>query len=151
RNDILCLQDSSALAQQVRQRPQLPEGTRGVLYAPTFRDGARDRRGISFELPFDLEHFARELGDDVILLLRMHVLIADRLAVPEELRRRVIDASRYPDIQELMLISDVLVTDYSSVFFDYALLGRPMVFHAYDLESYRDNLRGFYLDYESEV
>ncbi len=151
RNDILCLQDSSALAEEVRQRLQLPEGKRVVLYAPTFRDDARDRRGFSFELPFDLERFAREMGDDVVLLLRMHVLIADRLAVPEELRHRVIDASRYPDIQELMLISDVLVTDYSSVFFDYALLGRPMVFHAYDLESYRDNLRGFYLDYESEV
>lgn len=151
RNDILCLTDTSTLTEQVRQRLQLPEGKRVVLYAPTFRDDARNQRGFSFELPFDLARFAQEMGEDVVLLLRMHVLIADRLTVPPELKHQVIDASRYLDIQELMLVSDVLVTDYSSVFFDYALLGRPMIFHAYDLESYRDSLRGFYLDYEAEV
>lgn len=151
RNDVLCRQETSTLAEQVRQRLQLPAGKRVVLYAPTFRDDVRSRRGFSFELPFDLERFGQEMGEDVVLLLRMHVLVADRLAVPTALKHQVIDASRYPDIQELMLVSDVLVTDYSSVFFDYALLGRPMVFHAYDLERYRDTLRGFYLDYESEV
>lgn len=151
RNDILCAQDSSTLVEQVRQRLQLPEGKRVVLYAPTFRDDSKGRRGFSFELPFDLERFAEEMDDDVVLLLRMHVLIADRLVVPEHLQHRVVDASRYPDIQELYLVSDVLVTDYSSVFFDYALLRRPMVFHAYDLDNYRDQLRGFYLDYQSEV
>lgn len=151
RNDILCAPDSSALVEQVRQRLQLPDGKRVVLYAPTFRDDSKGQRGFSFELPFDLERFAEEMDDDVVLLLRMHVLIADRLTVPEHLRHRVVDASRYPDIQELYLVSDVLVTDYSSVFFDYALLRRPMVFHAYDLDNYRDQLRGFYLDYTAEV
>ena len=151
RNDILLAPDSSALAETVRQKIQLPSGKRVVLYAPTFRDNSKDRRGFSFDLPFDLERFAYEMGDDVVLLLRMHVLIAGRISVPEHLRDRVIDVSAYPEIQELFLVSDVLVTDYSSVFFDYALLRRPMVFHAYDLESYRDDLRGFYLDYESEL
>ncbi|WP_245634535.1 CDP-glycerol glycerophosphotransferase family protein [Janibacter limosus] len=151
RNDILCAPDSSTLVEQVMQRLQLPEGKRIVLYAPTFRDDSKGRRGFSFELPFDLERFAQEMGDDVVLLLRMHVLIADKLVVPKHLRHRVVDVSKYPDIQELYLISDVLVTDYSSVFFDFALLERPMVFHAYDLDKYRDQLRGFYLDYPSEV
>jgi CDP-glycerol glycerophosphotransferase len=59
--------------------------------------------------------------------------------------------SHYPEVQELYLASDALVTDYSSVFFDFAQLRRPMIFYAYDLVSYRDRLRGFYLDYESEV
>ena len=151
RNDVLCSEPAPGLLDQVRQRIQLPEGKKVVLYAPTFRDDSKGRRGFSFELPFDLERLVEELGDDVVLLLRMHVLIADRVAVPDNLRRHVIDVSHYPEIQELYLVSDVLVTDYSSVFFDYALLRRPMIFHAYDLESYRDHLRGFYLDYEAEV
>jgi CDP-glycerol glycerophosphotransferase len=81
----------------------------------------------------------------------MHVLIGGRLEIPAELRDVVRDVSSYPEIQELYLISDVLVTDYSSVFFDYASLGRPIVFYAYDLEKYRGTLRGFYLDYEKEL
>lgn len=151
RNDILSSPRSEAIAEQVRQKVQIPKGKRVVLYAPTFRDNSRDRRGFAFELPFDLERFAREAGEDTVLLLRMHVLIAGRLQIPEHLRERVIDVSRYPEIQELFLVSDVLVTDYSSVFFDYALLRRPMIFHAYDLETYRDDLRGFYVDYEATV
>ncbi|GAA3607654.1 CDP-glycerol glycerophosphotransferase family protein [Marihabitans asiaticum] len=151
RNDILVAPHSEATRETVRQRLQLAEGTRAVLYAPTFRDDAKGGRGFSFDLPFDLERVVAALPDDVVLLLRMHVLIANRLQIPEHLAGRVVDASRYPDIQELYLVSDVLVTDYSSVFFDYALLRRPMIFHAYDLDSYRDDLRGFYLDYEAAV
>lgn len=61
------------------------------------------------------------------------------------------DVSGYPDIAELYLISDLLITDYSSVFFDYANLRRPMLFFTYDLEKYRDILRGFYMDMEEEL
>jgi CDP-glycerol glycerophosphotransferase len=62
-----------------------------------------------------------------------------------------LNVSAYPDITELYLVSDVLVTDYSSAMFDYAVTGRPMVFFAYDLAEYRDNLRGFYFDFEAEA
>ena len=84
-------------------------------------------------------------------MLRMHVLVSNAVSIPESLRHRIIDVSSHPDIQELYLASDVLITDYSSVFFDYSLLRRPIIFYAYDLENYRDNLRGFYLDYESAL
>jgi CDP-glycerol glycerophosphotransferase len=57
----------------------------------------------------------------------------------------------YPDITELFLVSDILVTDYSSVMFDFAPTGKPMLFFTYDLEQYRDNLRGFYFDFEAEA
>jgi CDP-glycerol glycerophosphotransferase len=60
----------------------------------------------------------------------------------------VYDVSLYPEIMELFLITDVLITDYSSMMFDFANTGRPMLFFTYDLESYRDNLRGFYFDFE---
>jgi CDP-glycerol glycerophosphotransferase len=63
----------------------------------------------------------------------------------------VYNFSKYDDIAELYLISDLLITDYSSVFFDYANLKRPILFFTYDLEKYRDTLRGFYIDIETEV
>ncbi len=61
------------------------------------------------------------------------------------------NVTRYPDISELFLVSDILLTDYSSVMFDYASTGRPMLFFTYDLADYRDNLRGFYFDFEAEA
>jgi CDP-glycerol glycerophosphotransferase len=61
------------------------------------------------------------------------------------------NVSSYPDIRDLYLVSDVLVTDYSSVMFDFVNTGRPMLFFTWDLEDYRDNLRGFYFDFEKEA
>jgi CDP-glycerol glycerophosphotransferase len=86
-----------------------------------------------------------------VLLLRMHVHIKNRIEIPTHLRHLVHDVSSYPDIQELYLASDMLITDYSSVFFDYAVLRRPILFYAPDLELYRDTLRGFYLDYDKDL
>ncbi len=60
------------------------------------------------------------------------------------------DVSEYPDIAELYLAADIMITDYSSVMFDYAHLKRPMLFFTYDLEHYRDTLRGFYFDFEQD-
>jgi CDP-glycerol glycerophosphotransferase len=71
--------------------------------------------------------------------------------VPETADGFVRDVSRYPDMTELLLAADVLVTDYSSVMFDYASTGRPMLFFTYDLEAYRDEERGFNLDFEQRA
>ncbi len=148
RNDVLALGRRSDAGSTIRERLGLPHGRRVVLYAPTFRDDQSTGTGrFGFELPLDLEAFQRRFGADTVLLLRMHVLIANRLAIPESVAGCVRDVSGYPEVQELLLASDVLVTDYSSVLFDYAILRRPIVFYAYDLEHYRDTLRGFYLDY----
>src|SRR5699024_11465680 len=73
-----------------------------------------------------------------------------KIRVPKD-SETITDVTRLPDIQELYLASDMLVTDYSSVFFDYSLLKRPISFYAYDLEKYRQELRGFYLDYSTEL
>ncbi|MFL4479661.1 CDP-glycerol glycerophosphotransferase family protein [Paeniglutamicibacter sp. ORCA_105] len=152
RNDPLLRPESSVRAQEIKAALGIPEGHKVVLYAPTFRDDASNGKGrFTFELPFDLEAFNERFGEDTVLLLRMHVLVSSGLRIPEELRGRIINASAYPEIQDLYLASDVLITDYSSVFFDFALLRRPILFFAYDLENYRDNLRGFYLDYEKEL
>ena len=151
RNDILVSDKAPAIREHTRAQLGLGK-QRAILYAPTFRDNQKNARGkLAFQLPFDLETFAQQMPDDTVLLLRMHSLIASRIQIPEHLRDRVKDVSSYSDIQELFLASDALITDYSSVFFDAAVLRYPIVFFAYDLEDYQQNLRGFYLDYMKDL
>ncbi len=152
RNDSLLGDDREQLAAVVRSRLGIRPGTRVILYAPTFRDDqARGGNRFDFRMPFDVAAVSERLGPDTVLLLRMHILVSSQLIIPAQCTERVFDVSAYPEIQELYLASDALVTDYSSAFFDYALLRRPIVFHAYDLDDYRDRLRGFYLDYRTEL
>jgi CDP-glycerol glycerophosphotransferase len=82
--------------------------------------------------------------------VRAHVNLKEALVTGVS-DSRVIDVTMYPDIADLLLIADVLVTDYSSAMFDFAVTGRPMLFFTYDLERYRDRLRGFYFDFEAEA
>jgi len=152
RNDVFHRPDRDEIAEKVRRSLGIRPGTTVVLYAPTFRDDQGLGQGrFAHALPWNLEHFHDLLGQNTVLLLRMHALVRADLEIPERCSTSVLDVSTHPEIQELCLASDVLVTDYSSVLFDYANLRRPMVFYAYDLESYRDRLRGFYLDYERDL
>jgi CDP-glycerol glycerophosphotransferase len=151
RNDVLVRPERDELARRVRHRLSIGDDKTVVLYAPTFRDDQKSGDRFTFSLPLDLERFAERFGDDHVLLLRMHVLVRGGVEIPDAIAGTVMDVSGYPEVQELFLASDVLVTDYSSVFFDYANLRRPMLFYAYDLESYRDTLRGFYLDYDADL
>ncbi|WP_229664206.1 CDP-glycerol glycerophosphotransferase family protein [Brevibacterium sediminis] len=152
RNDVLRGPDTDEIRAGVRRRLSIPRERTVVLYAPTFRDDQPTTRGrFAFQWPFDPQDFVERFGDDVTLLVRTHFLINTKLEIPEELKAHIIDVSGFPDINELFLASDMLVTDYSSSFFDYSVLERPIIFFAYDLENYRDNLRGFYLDYETEL
>jgi CDP-glycerol glycerophosphotransferase len=151
-NDLLSRGDTPELAARVRDRLGLPAGKRVVLYAPTWRDNqvyANGRR-YRFDMRLDLERAWRELGQDHVFLIRGHHHMADD--VPAGLRDGfVVNVTAYPDISELYLVADVLVTDYSSAMFDYAVTGKPMVFFTYDLAEYRDKLRGFYFDFEAEA
>jgi CDP-glycerol glycerophosphotransferase len=152
RNDLLSRADTAEVAARVRARLGLPDGKRVVLYAPTWRDNqvyANGRR-YRFDMRLDLERAWRELGPDYVFLIRGHHHMADD--VPAGMRADfAINVTAYPDITELFLVSDVLVTDYSSAMFDYAVTGRPMLFFTYDLAEYRDSLRGFYFDFEAEA
>lgn len=152
RNDILNNSDMHKVGESVRRKLDLPEGKKVLLYAPTFRDDQNiSGNRFGFALPFDLERFAAEFGEEYVLLLRMHVVVTSRITIPDHLSEAVRDVSAYDDINELYLASDALITDYSSVFFDYSILERPIIFFAYDLENYRDHLRGFYLDYNADL
>jgi CDP-glycerol glycerophosphotransferase len=151
RNDVLSRDESGAVAASVRRRLGLPDGKRVVLYAPTWRDNQYYASGrYRFDLRLDLERAWQVLGPDYVVLVRGHHHTADDAPAGQR-RGFALDVSRYPEVSELFLASDVLVTDYSSVMFDFAVTGRPMIFFTYDLDQYRDELRGFYFDLEAEA
>ncbi|HZC42334.1 MAG TPA: bifunctional glycosyltransferase family 2 protein/CDP-glycerol:glycerophosphate glycerophosphotransferase [Streptosporangiaceae bacterium] len=149
RNDVLAR--GEPVAGQIRRRLGIPDGKRVVLYAPTWRDNQFYASGkYRFDLRLDLERAWQVLGSDYVVLVRGHHHMASD--VPASSRPGfVINVTAYPDISELFLISDVLITDYSSAMFDFAVTGRPMLFFTYDLAAYRDQLRGFYFDLEAEA
>jgi CDP-glycerol glycerophosphotransferase len=152
RNDIFYrdVEREHAVA-AARRRLHLPEGKRVILYAPTWRDNDFDSSGrYLFNLKLDLERMYRDLGDDSVLLIRGHQLVASAIDA-SMFGGFVRNVSFYPDIRELYLLADVLITDYSSVMFDFVNTGRPMLFFTWDLDAYRDDLRGFYFDFEKEA
>jgi CDP-glycerol glycerophosphotransferase len=144
RNDRLVNATDAEVA-AVRGRLGLAPGVRVILYAPTWRDDQHDSRsGYIYRQPLDIGQLRAALGDGWVLLYRAHYLVTNVIDFAGH-DGFVRDVSRIDDINELCLASDVLITDYSSVYFDYALLDRPMVFYMYDLERYASALRGFYL------
>ncbi|MGW0535765.1 bifunctional glycosyltransferase/CDP-glycerol:glycerophosphate glycerophosphotransferase [Streptomyces sp. NPDC003032] len=150
RNDVLFGDDRQKVAERVRRELDIAPGKRIVLYAPTYRDHLAYSPGrFRYEPALDFRAAESVLGDDHVLLVRKHPLTAGRL--PGARAPFVRDVSAHPRAAELLLIADVLVTDYSSLMFDFAHTGRPMLFHAYDLEHYRDTVRGFYLDFETSA
>ncbi|MEG9547555.1 CDP-glycerol glycerophosphotransferase family protein [Streptomyces baarnensis] len=145
RNDLLYAPDRDKVAAAVRAQLAIPEGRRVVLYAPTWRDDQPRQGGrYGLDLRLDLEQARQALGEDQVLLVRRHYLVGGSVPDTDFVR----DVSRHPDVAELLLISDALVTDYSSIMFDFAQTGRPMLFHTHDLAHYRDTLRGFCFDFE---
>jgi CDP-glycerol glycerophosphotransferase len=140
RDDILRTGDGAA----VRKRLGIAKAATVILYAPTWRD---DRPGKVDHL--DVAHFSREIGPRFVTLIRGH----SRTLGPgtEIIADGVLDVTSYPDISDLFLVADILVTDYSSVMFDFSVTGKPIYFYTPDLEHYRDDLRGFYFDLIAEA
>lgn len=150
RNDEL-INTTADQIKALKEKMGIPQDKKVVLYAPTYRDNSFITTGkYTFKLPFSLQKFQEQYGKDTILILRMHYLIANQIDV-SDFKDCVLNLSDYPNISELYLVSDLLITDYSSVFFDYAYLKRPILFYPYDYEMYKNELRGFYLDYEHEL
>lgn len=145
RNDLLSGPRRDEVRAAARARLGIVDGCTAVLYTPTWRDDlVFDPSTPDFELPIDLDRFTARLGEDHVLLVRLHGMVKDRFQ--PRTGQAVIDVSSVADPAELYLAADVMVTDYSSSMFDFAITGRPMILFAYDLEHYRDDLRGFYED-----
>ena len=151
RNDPMHSDHIEEDMEKIKEKLNLPKDKKIILYAPTWRDDEFYGSGkYKFTLKLDLQKMQEELSDDYIVILRTHYYIADIIDI-SEFEGFAYNFSKYPDIVDLYLVSDILITDYSSVFFDYAGLKRPMLFFTYDIAKYRDTLRGFYFDIEKEV
>ena len=126
-------------AEMIRDRLGIAPGLSVLLYAPTWRDDRPDHVDH-----LDVARFAELLGEDYVTLIRGH----SRTLLPgEDVRAsNVLDVTGYPDVSELFLVADALITDYSSVMFDFTVTGKPVFFFTPDLEHYRQKLRGFYFD-----
>ncbi|KRO26183.1 glycosyl glycerophosphate transferase [Pediococcus argentinicus] len=150
RNDEL-INASQKDIEQLKTKLKIPKNKKVILYAPTFRDDQFYKIGkYKFSLPFKLDDFEKQFGMNTVLILRMHYLIANEIDV-SKYKNVVFDFSNYSNVSDLYLVSDMLITDYSSVFFDYAYLKRPILFYPFDFDNYKDKLRGFYLDYQSDL
>ncbi|MGW6209059.1 bifunctional glycosyltransferase/CDP-glycerol:glycerophosphate glycerophosphotransferase [Streptomyces sp. NPDC055089] len=150
RNDILRRPGMEHRAEEIRRRIGLPAGKRVIMYAPTWRDDQYYAPGkYKFDFRIDLEDARARLGDDHVLMVRRHPNVVD--PVPGAGDGFVFDVSDYPDMADLSLITDVMITDYSSLMFDYVNTGRPILFFTYDLDHYRDTLRGFYFDFANSA
>jgi len=150
RNDILNDANRASIEPKVRSTLGLPEDRKILLYAPTFRDDQLYGPGrYRFANPLDTKMLQDSLSDRYILLVRNHYNVVDEIANAGN--GFVWDVSKYPSVEELLISADVLITDYSSLMFDFAHLSRPMVFYVDDIEHYRDELRGFYFNFETDA
>lgn len=149
RNDVLSSVDAPCVREETRRRLGIAPDAFVVLYAPTWRDNQRVGQVFDKVLFLETDKVLSGIAGSVVLVRGHYNSI--KAAESVDPGRRVIDVTRYPDIAHLYLAADALVTDYSSVFFDFALVDKPMAFLAPDLDAYRDDNRGFYLDYHETV
>ncbi len=121
------------------------KGKSRILFAPTFR--GKDASTAHYDYSrLDFARLYETCGESSVLLFRMHHFVQDPVPIPHEYADRLIDFSHYPDTNDLLHCIDMLVTDYSSIIYEFSLLDRPMLFYAYDLEHYAST-RGFHHDY----
>ena len=140
--------DLSKLKEDFCKKYNVSNDKKIILYAPTFRDEEKFNNVFDF---LDLEKFNEKLGDDYILALRLHPKIKDYYRGDISSKGKYVDVSDWDSEQELMLISDMLITDYSSIMIEYCVLNRPIIFFTYDLDSYLASERGFYYDFKDTV
>ncbi len=149
RNDCLLNVDEKQV-KALKEELGIPMDKKVLLYAPTWRDNNYTMKGFQFELEVNFALWKEILGDEYVVLFKPHYLIVTKFDM-EAYEGFVYLMNANMDIATLYPLADVLVTDYSSVFFDYAILKRPIYFYMYDLENYRDELRGFYIDINSDL
>jgi CDP-glycerol glycerophosphotransferase len=145
RNDPLHTANDPGVTEEMRLRLGLPPDRKILLYAPTFR---RYPRALTFGNPanaprIDLKYFGEQLGEEWFVVVRAHYL--DRMNVPRRHSHVARNMSGYDDITDLLVAADAVLTDYSSLMFDYAITNRPMGFYTSDYELYR-LMRGSYFD-----
>ena len=125
------------------------KGKKVILFAPTFRGGIKNHANYPIEL-FDVGKISRELGDDYVILVKHHPFVEAKHPIPDECADRVIDVWDYPSVNDLLFVTDILISDYSSVIFEASLLDIPMLFYGFDLDEYIA-ARDFYYEFRDFV
>lgn len=143
RNDVLVKQSVSN-TKALKKKLNLPTDKKLVLYAPTWREKEKQVNGkYAFTVDFPFEEVVAELKESAYLLVRMHYLVAQSFDF-EQYDGKVINVSTDYDMAELLAISDLLITDYSSCMFDFAITDQPIIYYIPDKEAYNEDMRGFY-------
>ena len=151
RNDILFKKNNLKDITALKQKLGLPLDKKVILYAPTWRDDEFYGKGkYKFTSKLDFKRVYEALGDEYVFIVKYHYLVQDKINW-SEYKGFIYQYDMTYDISLLYLVSDMMITDYSSVMFDYSLLRRPMLFYAYDLDNYKNKLRGFYFDLLEEA
>ena len=149
RTDVLADAERATRRAAVRSALGLPDAAQVILYAPTYREAAVDRRGrFRLDLHADLGRLRDAAGPEAVVLFRKHPFISDTSPQTGE---RILDVSIHPDGTELLTAADVLITDYSSMLADFAPTGLPLLCFGYDLEEYAETVRGFYVPFAETV
>lgn len=151
RNDILINRNNPQAIHEIKERLGLPADRKIILYAPTWRDNEHSgHQRYKLNVPVDFTYMENQLSPEYFLIVKAHYLVGEQLKL-DDYQDFIRQFGPESDIAELYLAADILVTDYSSVMFDYSLLRRPMIFYTYDLDNYKNNLRGFYFDLTEEA
>lgn len=147
RNDELYHVNAEKVA-EMRKRLNIPEGKKVLLYAPTWRESEDGGKTYNLAPPVDFKKWEKELGDEFVLLFRAHHFTTKHMKI--QFNDFIRDASDYPAINDLMIASNILISDYSATIFDYCILERPIISFAYDFEEYKES-RGLYIDLPTEL
>lgn len=131
---------------KIKKKLKIPISKKIILYAPTWRDNMhKSGIGYTYKLNIDFDSLQKKYSDKYIILFKSHYFISNYIDL-NKYKDFVYNVSDYDDINDLYIISDLLITDYSSVFFDYANLKKPILFYMYDLDEYKTKLRDFYIN-----
>lgn len=147
RNDEL-IGDNKNRVMLLKRKLNIPIDRKIILYAPTFREYTKDGTGCVLNLPVCFDKWENVLSEKYIVLFRAHYEVCGKMNICN--KDFIIDVSLYPDLNDLMLVSDFLISDYSSIFFDYSIMDKPMLCFAYDYDRYNRE-RGLYFDIRKEL
>ena len=144
RNDSLFNRSKKDI-DNIKKKLGIDKNKKVIFYVPTFRDNQHSSSlGYTYELEVDFDRLKKKFSKDYIILFRPHYFIANKIDLTKY-KGFVYNVCDYDEINDLYLVSDIIMTDYSSVFFDFANLKRPMLFYMYDLDLYKGKLRDFYI------
>lgn len=148
RNDSLVKNAKPDHISKLKEKFGIPQGKKVILYAPTFRDYERENNCWALSVPFNLDRLEREFSNQYVIVVKAHIAIVEGLKIKET--EFVKNLSAYPNLNDILLVSDILISDYSGILFDFAVLGRPIFCYTYDYEKYK-TLRGMYIDVRQEL